>query len=399
LSTNITRRVGALVLVWVGCLVAPAQAAETVFRPVLVLGAYHDGNILIIGDTNETGDEAFTGALDLDYIRTTRESSWMLNYRPVYTAYRQNSELDYFGQSAHAGFSKKFSGQSDFNADLAASYTDRQGVRPFRPDQPVNFVQRNTVLHADLRVGGTFSSGRRSLIDWNASTGISGYEVSTLTDNFTFGGGAGWRYAFSERNSLGFAVRADAYLYDEVAATPGGPPPAVDTGATTLQVAGEHHFSEKMTMNYAAGASYTDSDLRSDTHFSADLSLHRQTSEFSELTAGARQSVGAGTGVGGPSLDRGAYVSYTLRAPRRGLEANVLAGFWQRDSAAINGPGAETITAWSSVETIGWAFNRYISANLIHSFSDQKTEGSEPQVLNTSYHSYGVYLRWNMRGR
>ena len=402
MSTDGKRRLGAiLALVAAGCLVAPARAAESVFRPVLVLGAYHDGNIKIIG-TDERGDDAFTAALDLDYERSTRESSWRFNYRPVYTAYRENDGLNYFGQTAYAAFAKKFSGQSDFHADLAASYTDRQGVRAFRPDQPVNFVERNTELSADLRVGGTFTSGRRSLIDWNVGGGVVEYGDDTLVDNQFFGGGAGWRYAFSERSSLGFSLRGDAYLYDEVAGAPGG---AVDTGATTAHIVGEHHFSEVTTFNYAAGATYTDSDLTSDTNFSGEVSLTRKTSKRSDLVIGARQGVGGGTGKGGPTLDTGAYVSYTLRPERRGLEANVLAGFWQRDGAAINGSDAAKITTWSSVETVGWAFNRFISANLIHSFSNQNTSGTDgldtsgTDGLDTSYHSYGAYLRWNIRGR
>ena len=400
MSTRPQRPLGPTLAFCAGAwVVTTARAAEVIFRPVLVLSGYHDGNVRIIGETGETGDEAFTAALDLDYERSTGSSSWTLNYRPVYTAYRQNDELNYFGQSGHAGFSKSFSGRSNFNADLAASRTDRQGVRPFRPEQPVSFVERDTQTIADLRVGGTFTSGRRSLIDWNVGGGIVDYEANTLNDSTYFGGGAGWRYAFSERDSFGFSLRGDGYLYDEVAPQPGEPPPAVDTGATAAHIVGEHSFSEVTTLYYGAGATYTDSDLSTATNFSGDVSIKRKTSELSELGAGARQSVSSGTGVGGPTLDRGAYVSYMLRAARNGLEANVLAGLWQRDGAAINGAGAPTVTSWSSVETVGWAFNRFISANLIHSYSDQKADETQPETFDTSYHSYGFYVRWNMRGR
>jgi hypothetical protein len=399
LSTRSKRRKAAVVLVTGGCLVAPARAAEIIFRPVVVLGAYHDGNVLIIGEENDTGDDAFTGAVDLDFQRSTETSSWTLNYRPIYTAYRENSELDYFGQSAHAGYSKTFSGQSSFTADAAASRTDRQGVRPFRPEQPVNFVERNTETRADARVGGTFKSGRRSAIDWQVSGGFTTYESDDLVDNTTFGGGAGWRYEFSERDSLGFGLRGDAYLYDEQPIDPNLPPPPVDTGATTAGILGRHNFSERSILNYSAGATYTDSDLRTDTAFSGDVSFTYNPSEFSDLTAGIRQSVGAGTGSGGPTLDRGIYVAYRLRAARSGLEANVLTGLWQRDGEAINGPGAGTTTAWSSAETVGWAFNRFFSLNLIHSFTDQQADATQPQVLDTNHHSYGMYARWNIRGR
>jgi len=396
LSTDARRRLGAtLALATAGCLVAPAGAAETVFRPVFVLGAYHDGNTAIIGK-DDTGDDAFTGALDLDFERATQTTTWTLNYRPVYTAYRKNDELDYFGHSAHVGFSKKFSGESSFNVDAAASRTDRQGVRPFRPDQAVNFVERNTETRADVRVGGTFQAGRRSAIDWNVGGGITTYEAADLVDNQFFGGGAGWRYEFSERNSLGFGVRGDAYLYDETPPGPNGEPPPVDTGATTASVLGRHDFSPKSSLQYAVGATYTNSDLRSDTNMSADIKYSHQPSEFSELSAGVRQGVGGGTGVGGPTLDRGAYVAYKLRAARSGLEANVLAGVWQRDGEAINGAGAARTNAWSSAETIGWAFNRFISLNVAHAYTNQS---AHTDALDANHSSYGMYVRWNIRGR
>jgi hypothetical protein len=400
LSTNPRLPLGpTLVFVAGAWIVTTARAAEVIFRPVLLFGAYHDGNVLIIGETGETGDDVFTVAADIDLIRSTASSSWTFNYRPVYTMYRQNDELDYFGHSARVAFSKTYSGQSSFYADLVASRTDRQGVRPFRPDDPVNFVERNTETRADLRLGGTFTSGRRSLIDWQAGVGTTQYEVNTLDDSVTFGGGAGWRYAFSERDSLGFSLHGDGFLYDEVAPTAGEPPPAVDTGATTAHVVGKHNFSEFTVLDYGAGATYTDSDLQSDTSFSADVSITRKATEFTELSAGVRQGVGAGTGSGGATLDRGAWVAYRLLPARRGLEANVLAAFWQRDGEAINGLGAGSVTAWSSAETVGWAFNRYISTSLIHSFTDQNANADEPDVLDTSHHSYGVYVRWNISGR
>ena len=402
MSTNPRRRIGWIsAIVLGGCLVAPAQAAEVIFRPVLLFSAYHDGNVLIIGESGDTGDEAFVAAAELDLIRSTQSSSWTFNYRPVYTAYNENSELDYFGHSGHIGFTKRFSGESTFYTDFAASQTDRQGVRPFRPEQPVTFVERNTEIHADIRVGGTFTSGRRSLIDWEADAGTTQYELDTLDDNVTFGGGAGWRYAFSERNSLGFKLRGDGYLYDERTPVPGEPPPAVDTGATTAHVVGKHNFSEFTVLDYGAGVVFTDSDLGSDTHFSGDVTVTRKMTEFTELSAGARQDVGGGLGTGGPTLDRGAWISYKLRPARRGLEANVLAGIWQRDGEAINGPGAGSVTSWSSLESVGWAFNRYIAVSAIHSFSDQNENENieQPEIANTSYHSYGFFVRWNINGK
>ena len=396
MSTDAKRIIGAtLALASAGCLAAPVRAAEIIFRPVLVLGAYHEGNIAVIG-TDNTGDDAFTGALDLDFQRATQTTTWTFNYRPVYTAYRQNDDLNYFGQSAHVGFGKTFSGSSSFNVDAAGSRSDRQGVRAFRPDDPVNFVERNTETRADARVGGTFQSGRRSAIDWNVSGGITTYSAVDLVDSSTFGGGAGWRYEFNERNSLGFGVRGDAFLYDETPVGPNGEPPPIDTGATSASIVGRHSFSPKSELDYSVGATYTDSDLRSDTNFSGDVRFKHTPSEFSEVTAGIRQGVGQGTGIGGATLDRGAYVAYRLRAARSGLEANVLAGLWQRDGEAVNGAGALTTTSWSSAESVGWAFNRFFSLNVIHTYSDQNADTA---TLDTNHHSYGMYVRWNIRGR
>ena len=112
---------------------------------------------------------------------------------------------------------------------------------------------------------------RRIPFQKKVGAGLAEYEDDTLNDSTSFGGGAGWRYGFSERSSFGFSLRADAFLYDEVLPEPGAPPPAIDTGATTAQLVGEHNFSEVTTLNYGAGATYTDSDLRTSTNFSGDV--------------------------------------------------------------------------------------------------------------------------------
>ena len=132
MSTDAKRIIGAtLALASAGCLVAPVRAAEIIFRPVLVLGAYHEGNVAVIG-TDNTGDDAFTGALDLDFQRATQTTTWTFNYRPVYTAYRQNDDLNYFGQSAHVGFGKTFSGNSSFKSFSTVSAQPRFMFIPAR---------------------------------------------------------------------------------------------------------------------------------------------------------------------------------------------------------------------------------------------------------------------------
>jgi len=132
-----------------------------------------------------------------------------------------------------------------------------------------------------------------------------------------------------------------------------------------------------------------------------DVTVLEKESTFS---AGARQVFAPGTGLGGATQDRVAWVSYGHTPSARGLSGSLLASYAQRDTVQFgpSAPGGDTSTA-SAIGTIGWVFNRFLSLNAYGAYVDQ-TSRNEPdaalaQSLETNYASYALYLRWAMRGR
>ena len=79
---------------------------------------------------------------------------------------------------------------------------------------------------------------------------------------------------------------------------------------------------------------------------------------------------------------------------------SVVAGYWQRDALQIasvsTGGDSGAFTANGS---IGWDFNRYIAVNGAYAFIDQSARNGGDPSLDTTYSSYGLYLRWAIRGR
>ena len=84
----------------------------------------------------------------------------------------------------------------------------------------------------------------------------------------------------------------------------------------------------------------------------------------------------------------------------RGLSGSVLGGYWQRSELRCT----TTVTAGDSASfnlngSLGWSFNRYVALNAAYAFIDQSGRNGAPESLNTNYSSYGLYLRWAIRGR
>ena len=365
-----------------------AHAAEVDFRPSLAVGWIHDGNVAVVG-TNERGDDTITTVADIAVDRKTPTSTLSFAYRPQYVAYADNSDLNYFGQAARLGFTKSSSRDTKFLVDVAGSRTERQGVNAFRPEQPVAFVPRSTETRADGRVGGTVNASRRSLFDWQVSAGTNQFSDSTLEDDIFYGGAGAWRYQLSERSSLGIGARFEQFTYDTLS----------NVTTETLGLVGSHQVSQQTTLTYSAGATRSTSEGSDDVNFSGEFVVAHAVGELTTLTAGIRQSAGPGIGSGGATTDRGAYAAYRRRAERRGFEANVLAGVWERERIEIAGAAAGSTLAWNTAVTLGWAFNRFVSLNLFGAYTDQGTSDAVSSSLETSYANYGLYVHWAILGR
>lgn len=408
--------------------VGSAIAADVNFRPSLTFGAYYDGNTAVIGNASGQGDGVAALAADLAVDRTTPDSDLSFSYRPSYVAYNNDSDLNYFGQTADLSYTRTASRSAHYTFGLTAYRSERQGVRADSPSAAATFVTRSMQTHVGARVRGSHT-GRRNLIDWEITGNIDDYSQTqppsqpsppvcvvdqdcddgnpctqdtcvaggcqhqpngscVLENSSSLGALAAWRYEVSEKSSIGLGLSFQSLFYASL--------PTVYVESFGL--VGAYTISRSTSMTYTAGVSRSSSEGSSDSSFAGDVAFSRTITEVSSLSAGVRQSVSAGSGLGGVSLDTGGYVSYSHTAPRRGLSGSVLAGYWRRDPVAVGAAAAaastQTLNAGGSV---AWNFNRFLSLGFAYAFSDQTS--SDPATLDTTYSSYGLNLLWAIRGR
>lgn len=393
---------GAGLLLLAAGAIGPAKAD---FRPLLTFGVFHDGNVSVTGEG--TGDEGATLAFDLEWDHATATSTFAFTYRPSYTAYRTFSDLDYFGNRVVLAYARERSQSSRFTIDAFLSRTDHQGQTADNADSATTFVPRTTESQANLKFAGTVGAGRRGLLDWEVRGEAYVYEdvdddPSTTADesfdfnNSTSGSGRlGWRGELSERNTLGAAIDLAYFGYEF------GP----GVGVATAGLVGTYRASASWLIDYAAGYSRAESDGFAVNGLSfngrVDYTVLEKKSTFS---AGARQVFAPGTGLGGATQDRVAWVSYGHTPTARGISGSLLASYSQRDTVQFgpSPPGADTSTA-SASGTIGWVFNRFLSLNAYGAYVDQESRNEpDPALaaqLATSYASYALFLRWAIRGR
>ena len=129
---------------------------------------------------------------------------------------------------------------------------------------------------------------------------------------------------------------------------------------------------------------------------SLSAGLQRQVSEQSSLSVGLQQSAGAGSGRGVATLDRGIYGGWNWSRPT--MSFNVALGFWDR--ATLISPFSQqegTSTTFQMSESFGYTPGQRFSYGVFHSFRDQQSD--DPLLDAKGYHSGGLFVRWNIRGR
>jgi hypothetical protein len=375
-----------------------ALAADVDFRPTMSFGIFHDGNVQVVGDATGEGDDVAAISMDLVVVRTSPDSTLNFAYRPVYVWHKENTEDNYFGQSVDLNYVTSRSRDAQYTFDLNGYRTERQGVRATDPAAPATFVPRTVQTHGGGRVHGTHT-GRRNIVDWELHGNFDIYSddepevppppgtVDELEDSAGAGALTSWRYQISENSTIGLGLIFDTLFYETFETV----------YVESFGLVGSHQFSPATSMTYAVGASRTETNEASDTNFAADVTIARTITDVSSLTAGVRQSVSRGSGLGGVSLDTGGYVSYTHDVPRPGITGSVTAGYWRRDPIGVDEAAPSTSTnTFSASGSIGWNFNRYLSLNLYDSYSYQT---ASDQTLDTQYNSVGLTLNWNIRGR
>jgi len=392
----------ALVATWA---VTAARAADVNFRPTLSFGLFHDGNIAVTGEGQ--GDDNAALAFDLAVDRNTPTSTFSFSYRPAYVAYRESRDLNYFGNTVVLGFTREASRTSRFTLTTYVSSTDYQGLTPDTTDQATTYVPRTTLSQANLKVSGTHGAGRRGFVDWQLRGGFDRYD--DLSDNpattgvvdpvefndaTAFGGLIAWRGELTARNTLGVALDVAQFGYEST-------PSAV---VEFIGLVGTSELSSFWMLDYSAGASRANVEGDSISGFSFEAKIAYQVAQASTFKAGARQAFAPGTGLGGPTQDRGVWVAFAQAPTARGLSGSVLAGYWQREELAFaSSPVAADSSSYTVNGSIGWNFNRYLELDAYYAFVDQSARNvADPTpapTLDTQYDSYGIYLRWAIRGR
>jgi hypothetical protein len=379
-------------------LAPPAVAAQVDFRPVLTFGLYHNGNVQVIGE-DTIGDDNAAIAVDLAVDRTTLSSEFSFLYQATYVGYRQNRALNFLGNLLSASYVKQLSRRTNLQARGDVSRTDAQGVaaasvdpqaNASNVDRPLTFVPRTTILRGYGAVSGSVGVGRRSLVDWAARAGFFRFdEVSGVTFNNSTSVDVlgGWRYELSERTTLGLAVNLNWFGYEGTA----------NSFGESLVLAGTHALSHFTTMTFNVGATRTTANL-SNIDGTFLLAFERALTANSSLNTGIRQSVTSGTGLQAATNDTGAWVSYTQSSPRLGLYGGLQGAYWLRKTLPTENTSSMETQTLNLAGALGWRFTRFLSLSAAYAqyFQKEKTDSASP--LNTSYASYGLFLRWAIRG-
>ncbi len=388
-------RRSAILALWIAALGPTASAAEVDFRPVLSFGAFYSGNVLLVGVPE--GDEIAAVALNLDLDRKLPGSTFSFRYQPAYVWYRQYSEFNYLGNTVALSYAKERSRRSGMSASLDASRTDFQGITASNSNRPNTIVPRTTITRVYALVGGSEAVAQRSLMDWQVRAEVHRYKdvPDVVFDNSSaIGARGGWRYELSERSSLGLALTLDRFAYDLQANV-------IDAA---LLLTGTYKLGRSTEMQYDVGVTHAKSGGLSRTDGAFRVSFTQALTDVSRLNAGASQSITQGTGLQASptqesglqasTLDSGAWISYEGSQRGRGLHGRVDGAYWYR-----SGLGAGHISTLNFSSSLGWTFNRYVSLSAAYAYVRQSVKTDTPSALNTYYPSYGINLRWAIRGR
>lgn len=405
-----------------------ALAAEVVFRPALTFGLFHDGNVHVVDfdphtmmRTSSLGDDVAALGVDLAVDRNTADSKMSFSYQPSSSKYHRATGSDYVENAVFFSYSHDTSARTRTEVSLDAIRTEFQGIRSFNADRPTTLVPRTTVTRVHTAVAGTVAASRRSMIDWGIGGGLNRYDsvagVMFQNDRFTFARGA-WRYALSERSTIGPGFDVGWVGYDSVAGGGNASVTPIPNAVTeTLSLVGTHSAGRYVTVDYAAGITRTVQEGDASTDGTFRVVVRRVIEAESELRAGVGRGVSPGSGLGGISLDTGGWITYSRTPSRRGLSGSLNGGYWYReDVRGVTSPPptamSPTTTAGTNTKTldlsgsVGWNFNRFLALNAACSYVDQTTsyaaqttEPSAPSALGTRYVTYGLYIRWALRGR
>ena len=277
----------------------------------------------------------------------------------------------------------------------------RQMTHEAYADRATTYVPRSTQTIVSLDVDGTNPAGKRGYLDWRVRTGVNLYtdipdnpnttavDPINFNDSGWYSGRLDWRHEVSRRNTLGVGVAAAHFGYE---LTPG-----VVTASVAL--VGTCQASPLWTLDYAVGVSRATSDGTSDDGLTFDATVRYAAGRASTFEAGARQVFAPGTGVGGATQDLGTWVSFTHDRADRGLFGEAVGGYWKRQAVEFGTIQTGDTETFNVSGSMGWSFNRFVALEWAYAFIDQKGTNGINSAFDTNYSTYGIYLRWALRGR
>jgi hypothetical protein len=274
---------------------------------------------------------------------------------------------------------------------IAAASVTPQGTEVSNVDRPQTFVPRTTITRGHGVVSGSVGVGQRSLVDWGFRAGVNRYdEVPGVTFNNSTSAdvSGGWRYELSERTTLGLTADINWFAFE-------GTPNSL---GQSLALTGSHALSHFTSMTYELGVTRTTTADLSSLSGRFLLSFVRKLAANSSLTSAVEQIVTPGTGLQAATNDTGAWLSYMQSSVRNGLSWAVNGSYWLRKTLpAGDEPTTETGTL-NLAGALGWRFNRFLELKAGYANFYQKDRNDSLSQLNTRYASYGLFLRWAIRG-
>lgn len=370
----------------------PAAAGDVEFNPTLALGAAYNSNIDVLAATERSaGSLRLSADLPLRY-RTGRDTL-TASYRPARTNFEGDNGADDF--TAHAlslTWDRTVSRRADFTMSARAVRSESQEISEDKPDAALTFVERTQIDRYEFSVGGSVQTGQRSNVSWDGGLRVQKFEDLPGTDFIDSRGasvGLGWTAQTGANTSNGVSYRYGRAEFEDSLATAFDESFAADAHTVTWTTGSR--IGRTITTSVGLGVSYGKSREGSDTVAAFDATLTRQIGEVSSLSAGVRQGFAPGGGTTGVTQDLGAFLSWQY-APRV-MAVGLTAGWWRREPTSFGGtPSAPASQAWSVAANFAWQFGRWVALGVSGNYSKQE----DP---DTTFGSYGLYLRYNIRGR
>lgn len=362
-----------------------ASAADVSFDPSLLASYYQDGNVDVVSeDGTSRSDDASVVSLTLPVTVTNPGSSFRFSYTPSGQFYRENTDRNNTAHRVLLGYDRDLTPRDTLAVALWANRSEYQRLEPDEPDRPLTFLPRTRQTTLDFSVDGTNELGRRSEIRWGLSSNTfwnEGEEALPYDDSTTVSGRFGWDFAATSRTSAGFVYRAAVTDFEV----------GEDTVSHSAGYAGTTTTRREVELDYTLGVIAADDGSGYSTDLGVSFTASWSPRPENTLSAGARQDISQGRGLGGSTIDRGVYLGWRWVRPE-GLGVTVTTGYWDREGLQGQSPTQSLYTS----ETLSWGFGQYLRLGVFHTYRDQRDDGAGD--FDTSYHSGGVALVWTMLG-